>query len=67
MENPDLFIPLIKNKYSILKGKITIEDEKNDLKKENLIYNMNNKEYKFVLDLRGNFGNENKFRSKWPE
>ena len=70
LENPDLFIPLIKNKYSVLvinvlsgKGKITIEDEKKDVKNEIFVDSINNKEYKFVLDLRGNFDIENKFAS----
>ena len=70
IENPDLFIPLIQNKYSVLvinalsgKGKITIEDENNDVKNEIFVDSVNNKEYKFVLDLRGNSGLENKFAS----
>ena len=70
LENPEFFIPLIKNKYSVLvihclsgKGQITIKDEKSEIKNEILVDTLNNKEYKIVLDLRGNFDVENKFAS----
>jgi hypothetical protein len=70
LESPNFFIPLIKNKYSILvihclsgKGKISIEDEKNELKNEIMADSMDNKEYKIVLNLRGNYDAENKFAS----
>ena len=66
LENPEFFIPLIKNKYSVLvihclsgKGQITINDEKSEIKNEILVDTLNNKEYKIVLDLRGNFDVEN--------
>ena len=70
LENQKLFIPLIKNKYSIVviyclkgKGKISIEDERNELKNEISVDSSNNKEYKIVLDLRDNYDTENKFAS----
>ena len=70
LENLKFFIPLIKNKYSILviypikgKGQVSIEDERNELKNEILINSMDNKEYKIVLDLKGNYDIEDKFAS----
>ena len=70
LENLKLFIPLIKNKYSIIvihclkgKGQITIEDEKNELKNEILLDYMNKKDYKIVLDLRGDYDIYDKFAS----
>ena len=70
LENLKLFIPLIKNKYSIItihclkgKGKVSIEDQKNELKNEIILDNTNNKEYKIVLDLIEDYDIENKFSS----
>ena len=72
IESLKFFVPLIKNKYSIViinclkgKGTITIENEKNDIKNEINVDSSDNKEYKIMLDLSGDYyyNFEDKFAS----
>ena len=70
LENLKLFIPLIKNKYSIVviyclkgKGRISIEDENNVFRNEIPVDSSKNNEYKIVLDLKDDYYIDNKFAS----
>jgi len=71
LESPQLFLPLSKDKYSVVvinclkgKGKVIINDQ-NSVNKNEIILESNsaNTEYKIILDINDNYDIERKFAS----